>query len=66
VFKRVCHENEKEAAYKTRSVMVLHPHIIVNWFEGRILKQKTTSKKQARAEKADLLDWLLAIDACLT
>jgi hypothetical protein len=30
--------------------------------EGRMLKQKMKSKKQAKAKEADLLDWLLAID----
>jgi hypothetical protein len=28
-----------------------------------MLKQKTRSKKQAEAMKADFMDWLLAIDA---
>ncbi len=30
------------------------------------MKGKTRVKRQAKAEKADLLDWLLAIDVCLT
>lgn len=30
------------------------------------MKQKMNSKKQVKSEKADLLDWLLAIDVCLT
>jgi hypothetical protein len=29
------------------------------------MKGKTDSKRQAQAKKADLVDWLLAIDACL-
>jgi hypothetical protein len=35
-------------------------------FEGKKLKKKTSVQKEAKAEKADLLDWLLAIDASLT
>jgi hypothetical protein len=31
--------------------------------EGRNLKEKTGSKRQAQAKKTDFVDWLLAIDA---
>jgi hypothetical protein len=31
-----------------------------------MLKQKINGKKQSKAKKADLIDWLLAIDSCLT
>jgi hypothetical protein len=30
------------------------------------LKGNTSGKKQAKAKNADLMDWLLAIDACLS
>jgi hypothetical protein len=33
------------------------------WFEGNIMKKKTSDRKQALANEADLVDWLLAIDA---
>jgi hypothetical protein len=29
------------------------------------LKSKINGKKQAKAKNADLMDWLLAIDACV-
>jgi hypothetical protein len=32
-------------------------------FEGKIVKVKMSDKKLALAKKADLIDWLLAIDA---
>jgi hypothetical protein len=31
-----------------------------------MLKQKINGKKQAKAKNPDLIDWLLAIDSCLT
>ena len=31
-----------------------------------MLKQKTYDKKHAKAKNADLIDWVLAIDSCLT
>ena len=31
-----------------------------------MLKQKINGKSQMKAKNADLLDWLLAIDSCLT
>jgi hypothetical protein len=31
----------------------------------KIVEQKMSDEKQAKAKNADLLDWLLAIDACL-
>jgi len=31
--------------------------------EGRIVKEKNNRKTKTEASKADLLDWLLAIDA---
>ena len=34
--------------------------------EGKMLKQKISDKKLVKAKNAELLDWLLAIDACLT
>ena len=30
------------------------------------MKGKISEKRQAQAKKTDLVDWLLAIDACLT
>jgi hypothetical protein len=30
------------------------------------MKRKVSGKKQAKAEKADFVDWLLAIDASLS
>ena len=30
-----------------------------------MLKHEISSKKQVKAKNADLMDWLLAIDACL-
>jgi hypothetical protein len=35
-------------------------------FEGKMLKQKIDGYKQMKAKNADLVDWLLAIDSCLT
>jgi len=35
-------------------------------FRGEIMKGNTVEKRRAEAKKADLLDWLLAIDASLT
>ena len=34
--------------------------------EGKIMKGNASEKKKADSKKADLLDWLLAIDASLT
>jgi hypothetical protein len=30
-----------------------------------MLKQETGSSKQAKAKDSDLIDWVLAIDACI-
>ena len=39
---------------------------VMSKFEwGKIVKAKTKGKKQAQAKNADLMDWLLAIDASL-
>jgi hypothetical protein len=48
--------------------MVLQPYLkrVLLFVEEKNLKPKTIVKKQAKTEKADLLDWLLAIDASLT
>jgi len=32
--------------------------------EGEFVKGKAGSKRQTQAKKSDLVDWLLAIDAC--
>jgi hypothetical protein len=47
--------------------MVLQPYLINLLFEGKILKQKPSGKKQLKLKNAELFyDWLLAIDASLT
>jgi len=46
--------------------MVFQPHLINLLFEGKILKQKLSGKKQLKIKDAELFyDWLLAIDASL-
>jgi hypothetical protein len=60
VFKRACCENED--LKKRRAKLEASWYLI----EGKMLKRKKSGKQQWKAEKADLLDWLLAIDVCLT
>jgi hypothetical protein len=37
----------------------------VGFSEGKIMKGKNNEKTKAETKKADLLDWLLAIDASM-
>jgi hypothetical protein len=64
--KRHFKKQRKKEAYKNRSNMVLCPQMMWRLVEGEIMKQNTNLKKQAKANKADFIDWLLAIDASLT
>jgi hypothetical protein len=45
--------------------MVLCPCISRVVEEEENLKREKSSRKQAKAKNADLLDWVLAIDACI-
>jgi hypothetical protein len=60
-------QENKKAKAKTGNAMVLLSHITsICCLRGKMLKQKINSKKKAKTEKVDLLDWLLAIDVWLT
>ena len=61
-----CKQRSKKGRKQNLSLRVTSITCRREFIEGKMMKEKMRNKKQALDKRADLLDWLLAIDVYLT